>query len=79
MAINIEAFLPIANFKERMDHLIAEIHSAPKSAGLERLYAPGEIEFRRREKALREGIDLPEDVVMSLRALAEESGLKLPA
>lgn len=79
LAINIEAFLPIESFKERMDGLIAEIHAAPKASGAERLYAPGEIEFRRREKALKEGIDLPEDVVMSLKALADESGMKFPA
>lgn len=77
MAINIESFIPISDFKNRIDHLIAEIHSAPK-AGSETLYAPGEIEFRCRENALREGIDLPEDVVMNLRALANESGLKFP-
>jgi LDH2 family malate/lactate/ureidoglycolate dehydrogenase len=77
MAINIESFLPLANFKNRMDHLIAEIHSVPK-AGDATLYAPGEIEFRNREKALSAGIDLPEDVVMSLRALASESDLKFP-
>jgi len=77
MAINIDSFLPLANFKSRMDHLIAEIHSTPKT-GVETLFAPGEIEFRHREKALRHGIDLPDDVVMSLRALAEESELEFP-
>jgi LDH2 family malate/lactate/ureidoglycolate dehydrogenase len=78
MAINIESFLPITEFKDRMDHLIAEIHSAPKAPGNQKLYAPGEIEFRSREKALRDGIDLPEDVVMSLRALAGELNLRFP-
>jgi LDH2 family malate/lactate/ureidoglycolate dehydrogenase len=60
-----------------MDHLIAEIHSAPKAETGE-LFAPGEIEFRRREKALKQGIDLPEDVVASLRGLAEDLGMPLP-
>lgn len=75
MAINISAFLNVDDFKRRMDHLVNEIHSAPKSE-TGALYAPGEIEFRRREKALKDGIDLPEDVVASLKALAGDLSLK---
>ncbi|HKS37657.1 MAG TPA: Ldh family oxidoreductase [Verrucomicrobiae bacterium] len=72
IATNIEAFMPIAKFKERVDHLIREIHASEKAEGAERIYLPGEIEFERREKALVEGIELPEDVVASLRGLAED-------
>lgn len=75
MAINIGAFLNVDDFKRRMDHLVNEIHSAPKSE-TGTLYAPGEIEFRRREKALKDGIDLPDDVVASLKALAGDLSLK---
>jgi LDH2 family malate/lactate/ureidoglycolate dehydrogenase len=78
MAINIESFMPIEAFKQRMDHLIAEIHSAPPAEGPHRLYAPGELEFRRREKALKHGIDLPDDVTMSLKALAQDLNLPWP-
>lgn len=77
MAVNIGAFLPVEDFKERMDHLIREIHASEKAEGAERIYAPGEIEFERREKALKEGIDLPDDVVASLRGLAEDLSLDL--
>jgi LDH2 family malate/lactate/ureidoglycolate dehydrogenase len=79
MAINIESFLPIEAFKERMDYLIAEIHSAPRAEGPDRLYAPGEIEFQRREKALKDGIDLPDDVTASLKGLAQDLGLPFPS
>ena len=72
-----EEFLPVADFKQRMDHLIAEIHAAPK-VGDARIYAPGEIEFERREKALRDGIDLPDDVVANLRGLAEDLQMAWP-
>jgi LDH2 family malate/lactate/ureidoglycolate dehydrogenase len=77
MAVNIEAFIPVAQFKERMDHLIREIHATPKAEGAEPIFVPGEIEFERRERALVEGIDLPDDVVASLRALAEDLNLDL--
>jgi ureidoglycolate dehydrogenase (NAD+) len=79
MAINIESFMPIDIFKQRMDQLITEIHSAPRAEGGERLYAPGELEFRRREKALKEGIELPDDVAANLKALADEMKLPFPA
>lgn len=79
MAINIASFMPVENFKERMDHLITEIHSAPRAEHSEHhLYAPGELEFRRREKALKEGIDLPNDVTASLKALAADLDLQFP-
>src|SRR4051812_17136448 len=79
VAINIESFMPIEAFKQRMDHLIAEIHSAPRAEHSEhRLYAPGELEFSRREKALKDGIDLPDDVTASLKALAQDLSLAFP-
>jgi ureidoglycolate dehydrogenase (NAD+) len=79
LAVNIESFLPIDAFKQRMDHLIAEIHFAPRAEHSEhRLYAPGELEFTRREKALKDGIDLPDDVTASLKALAQDLNLPFP-
>jgi LDH2 family malate/lactate/ureidoglycolate dehydrogenase len=77
IAINIEAFMPVARFKERMDHVIGQIHSSEKAQGAERIYLPGEIEWERREKALAVGIELPDDVVASLRGLAEDLNLDL--
>jgi len=79
IAINIASFLNVDFFKQRMDHLIAEIHATPRKPGVERLYVPGEIEFEHREKALKDGIDLPADVVANLKALSEEIDLPLPS
>jgi len=60
---------------QRSPHLIREIHASEKAEGAGRIYVPGEIEFERREKAIVEGIDLPDDVVSSLRALGAELGM----
>jgi LDH2 family malate/lactate/ureidoglycolate dehydrogenase len=76
IAINIASFIQPVEFKQRMDHLIREIHGAAKADGVERIYVPGEIEFERREKALKDGIELPADVVGSLQGLAEDLHLK---
>jgi len=75
IAINIASFMPVEEFKQRMDRTIREIRASEKADGAERIYLPGEMEWERREKALIEGMDLPEDVVASLRSLAEDLNL----
>ena len=76
IAINVDAFEPIAKFKRRMDDLIRQIRSAPKAKGADRIYLPGEKEWEYRTRALAEGTPLPPDVRASLRGLAEDLGLK---
>jgi LDH2 family malate/lactate/ureidoglycolate dehydrogenase len=77
IAINIAPFMAVEQFKERMDQTIREIRASEKAGGAERIYLPGEMEWERREKALGEGIDLPADVVASLRDLAQDLNLDL--
>ncbi len=75
MVINPDVFMPVETFKARVDAMIQEIKSAPKAPGASRIYMPGEMEWERREKALREGIKLPPDVVANLQEMAEDWGL----
>jgi LDH2 family malate/lactate/ureidoglycolate dehydrogenase len=77
IAINIAPFMPVEHFKERMDQTIREIRASEKASGADRIYLPGEMEWERREKSLAEGIDLPADVVTSLRELARDLDLDL--
>ena len=77
IAVNIASFMAVEKFKERMDQTIREIRQEPKADGADRIWLPGEMEFERREKALVEGIDLPDDVVASLRGLAEDLNLNV--
>ena len=70
MAIDIGAMMPMDEFHARMDAMIAEIKSAPRVRGADKIYLPGEMEWERRDKALAEGMVMPEDVLMSLRGLA---------
>ncbi|MCL5097960.1 MAG: Ldh family oxidoreductase [Candidatus Omnitrophica bacterium] len=76
LAFNIGAIMPIATFKQRMDKMIADIHQAPKAKNAERIYLPGEMEWENRRKALSQGLELPADVLDSLRILADDMGLK---
>ena len=77
IAVNVASFIPVEQFKERMDQTIRDIRASEKAEGAHRIYLPGEMEWERREKSLVEGIDLPPDVVTSLRGLAEDLDLDL--
>ncbi|HZO85998.1 MAG TPA: Ldh family oxidoreductase, partial [Verrucomicrobiae bacterium] len=76
IAVDINALMPVAEFKQRMTQTIHEIRAAPKIEGSQ-IYLPGEMEWTRRETALREGIEMPQDVLASLRSLAGEMGLDI--
>jgi ureidoglycolate dehydrogenase (NAD+) len=78
LAIDIEAMMPVASFKQRVDALSQEIRSAPRARGSERIWLPGEMEWEKRERALAEGILLPPDVVASVAGLSQELGVPLP-
>jgi LDH2 family malate/lactate/ureidoglycolate dehydrogenase len=77
IAIDIGQMMPLGTFKERVDWLAREIKCTPKAKGETRIYMPGEMEWERRDLALKQGMELPEDVVESLRGLAEDVGLSL--
>jgi len=76
IAIDVATISPLAQFHERMDHMVRGIHEAPKAKGHNRIFLPGEIEWDKREKTLKEGLYLPEEVLESLLALAEAEGLE---
>jgi len=74
IAIDVGKFMPIGEFKQRMDEMIRNIKESPKAKGAERIWLPGEMEWERREMALRDGIALPEIVLNSLAKLSREVG-----
>lgn len=74
IAIDVGTIMPAAEFYERIGAMSTEIAGAEMAPG-ERIYLPGQMEWERREQALQEGIEPPEDVLISLRGLAKESGV----
>jgi ureidoglycolate dehydrogenase (NAD+) len=67
--------MPKGRFAQRVETLIEEIHQAPRAAGVERLFVPGEMEWERHARAMAQGIPLPPDVLGSLQEAAEMAGL----
>jgi len=59
-AINVEAFVPVKDFKAEVDRLIEEIKSSPPRAGFQEVLLPGEREHRTMEKRRKEGIPIDE-------------------
>ena len=68
-ARNIDAMMPIQQFKERMDKMIRGIKKSPKAEGAERIYLPGEMEWEKYDEALKRGILLPPETIANLSAL----------
>lgn len=77
IALQIERFMDIGLFKERMDRYIRELKQEPKAPGVEEIYVPGEIEFRRTEERKRMGIELPAQVAEELRSIGRRYDLDL--
>jgi len=78
MAIDAGAILMPDVFDQRMEWLADYIHESPKAKGSEHIYLPGEMEWERREEALKNGMTLPSDVVDYLKGLAEDVGMPFP-
>jgi LDH2 family malate/lactate/ureidoglycolate dehydrogenase len=75
IVINPGIILRMEDFKRRVDTMICKIRGSPKSKDSSRIYLPGEIEWERREDALKNGIPLPEFVLASLHGAAKDLGL----
>jgi LDH2 family malate/lactate/ureidoglycolate dehydrogenase len=67
--------MPLPEFGERMERLIAELKSAPLAAGCAEIFYPGEMEARAAEKNGRDGLDLPEQTIIDLLELGKELGV----
>jgi LDH2 family malate/lactate/ureidoglycolate dehydrogenase len=76
VAINIENFMPLAEFRGRVDRLIGQIKASAPAPGVAEVFVAGEIESRRKAHRLREGIPLNDVVCRELEGLAAEHGIR---
>ena len=75
VAINIEAFQPVAEFKKSVDALVRDIRDSRRLPGVDRIRLPGEGSYAAREDRLENGIPLPAPLLASLNQLAAELGI----
>lgn len=75
MAIDMGAMMPLDSYYDRIDELIRRMREAPKAAGVERTYVPGEMEYDSEALSRREGVPLTRMAAENLAGLAEDTGL----
>ena len=71
-AINVDSFVPLDEFTEEMDEVIRTIRSSKPAPGFDRVYLPGEIEWSKHQKWMKDGIPLHSQHVQSLMDLGKE-------
>ncbi|MHA1711879.1 MAG: Ldh family oxidoreductase [Candidatus Freyarchaeota archaeon] len=77
LAINVDAFIPIQDFKAKVDKVIHELKSCPPASGYTEVLIPGEIEYQTEQKRLKQGIPLDDKTWQILEGLCKR--LKIDA
>jgi len=78
LALRIDRFMPVQEFKARVDDLIRKLKGSRRVPGVQKILIPGERSELLARQRLMEGIPLPAGVVQSLRGVAQELSLPLP-
>jgi len=77
LAINIEGFRPIGDFKSEVDRFVRFIKSCPLAPGFDEILMPGEIENRTKAKRLRDGIFVDEVTWGQIIEAARKVGVRI--
>jgi LDH2 family malate/lactate/ureidoglycolate dehydrogenase len=72
MAMRVDAFRPIDDFKTGMDAMIDAFHQSPAIEGRERVMVAGEPEAKTAQRRSQIGVPLPPNVQEDLAALSEQ-------
>lgn len=72
VAINVEAFQPVAEFKKAVDVLVRDIRNSRRLPGVDRIHIPGEGSHAARADRLKNGVPLPAPLLAALNQLAGE-------
>ena len=78
VALDIAWFMPVDEFKSRMDAFIREVKSSKLRPGFDEILAPGEVEYRREQEYLRNGAEIDEALVVQLEEIASKLGVESP-
>jgi len=72
VAINVEAFQPLAEFKQGMDTLIRDIRDSQRLPGVDAIRLPGEGSHAARADREKNGVPMPPALMEALGKLAAE-------
>jgi LDH2 family malate/lactate/ureidoglycolate dehydrogenase len=78
IALSIAHFMPLRQFKKRIDELADMLKTCPPETGYDQVYLPGELEHLKHRQRSKDGFDLPEDLVKQLDDHARQLGVSSP-
>lgn len=78
IAIDIDWFMPIDEFKARMDAFVTEIKTSELRPGFDEILVPGEIDYRREQEYRRDGAKLEAQSFDRLQKLADTLNIDFP-
>ncbi len=77
-AIRLDFLVDPDEFRRNVDTQIDFIKSAKKAAGADEIYLPGEMEARNYKRQMREGIEMPAEVLNELIELSSRLQVRVP-
>jgi LDH2 family malate/lactate/ureidoglycolate dehydrogenase len=75
VAINIEAFQPVAEFKQSVDALVRDLRNSERLPGVDHIHIPGEGSHAARADRVKNGVPMPPSLMAALDTLAAELGI----
>ncbi len=78
IALDIAWFMPVQEFKARMDQFIQQVKAAKLRPGFDEIFVPGEIDYRREQDYRQNGARLDAVVFDQLAELAQKLNLDFP-
>ena len=75
IVIDLKKMMDPMEFASRLTEYTDEIINAPKAVGSDKIFYPGEPNWINYDKAVNNGLDLPESTVEAAKKLAEMSGI----
>ncbi|RJQ54652.1 MAG: Ldh family oxidoreductase [Desulfobacteraceae bacterium] len=77
LAVKVDAFRPLEDFKREVDDFISQIKNTPPAKGFEEVLYPGEIEWRTAQQRLKSGIFIEDATWDGLQRLMDDYGIKI--
>ncbi len=75
LAMRVDNFQPLTEFKNEMDRVIREIRNSERMEGVDRIWLPGEMEYERVRERRKHGVPVAASTIQQLRQLAAELNL----
>jgi|HubBroStandDraft_6_1064221.scaffolds.fasta_scaffold89062_2 L-2-hydroxycarboxylate dehydrogenase (NAD+) len=76
VALSIEAFAPVEDFKRQVDVAVRTMRGAQRLPGIERIWLPGEQSHRKRLERAKSGVPMPKALRASLDTTARDLGIE---